>query len=112
MRCLTALFVLLMPLAATAGAQKYEPLSASVQAALSRTVSDQAPPRSSFQDSMAAVDWLVEMSRRLEERTLIGRRPPDVRGPRSRVGRYRVRLRHTRPNRRWGCVPSGSLSLA
>ena len=68
MRRLTALFVLLMPLAVFAGAQKYEPLSASVQAALSRTVSDRAPPKSSFQNSMDAVDWLAEMSRRLEKR--------------------------------------------
>ena len=68
MRRLTALVALLVPLAAHAGAQLYEPLSASVQAALSRAVSDQAPRRSSFQDSMAAIDWLAEMSRRLEKR--------------------------------------------
>lgn len=67
MRRLT-LLLLLLPPAAFAGAQKYEPLSASVQAALSRTVSDQAPPKSAFQDAMAAVDWLTEMSRRLEKR--------------------------------------------
>jgi hypothetical protein len=68
-RCLTACSrALLLPLAAHAGAQKYEPLSASVQAALSRSVSDRAPPRSSFQDSMDAIDWLTEMSRRLEKR--------------------------------------------
>ncbi len=60
---------LLAPLsAALAGAQKYEPLSASVQAALSRSISDQAPPKSSFLDSMEAIDWLTEMSRRLEKR--------------------------------------------
>jgi soluble lytic murein transglycosylase-like protein len=59
---------LLMPLPALAGAQKYEPLSASVQAALSRSVSDRAPPKSAFQNSMDAVDWLSEMSRRLEKR--------------------------------------------
>ena len=57
-----------MPLPALAGAQKYEPLSASVQAALSRSVSDRAPPKSAFQNSMDAVDWLSEMSRRLEKR--------------------------------------------
>lgn len=65
---LLALLALLIPLAAWAGAQKYEPLSASVQAALSRTVSDRAPPKSAFRDSMDAVDWLSEMSRRLEKR--------------------------------------------
>jgi soluble lytic murein transglycosylase-like protein len=62
------LLALLLPLNALAGAQKYEPLSASVQAALSRTISDQAPPKSSFLDSMDAVDWMTEMSRRLETR--------------------------------------------
>ena len=62
------LFILLLPLTAFAGAQIYEPLAASVQAALSRTISDQAPPKSSFLDSMDAVDWLTEMSRRLEKR--------------------------------------------
>jgi soluble lytic murein transglycosylase-like protein len=67
-RRLIPLLLLLLPLAAIAGAQKYEPLSASVQAALSRTVSDQAPPNSAFQDSMAAVDWLTDMSHRLEKR--------------------------------------------
>ncbi len=59
---------LLAPLSALAGAQKYEPLSASVQAVLSRSISDQAPPKSSFLDSMEAIDWLTEMSRRLEKR--------------------------------------------
>jgi soluble lytic murein transglycosylase-like protein len=62
------LLALLLPCAAFAGAQIYEPLSASVQAALSHAISDQAPPRSSFLDSMDAVDWLSEMSLRLERR--------------------------------------------
>ena len=68
MRSLIALAALLLPLAVQAGAQKYEPLSASVRAALSRTVSDRAPPRSSFSDSMEAIGWLSEMSQRLEKR--------------------------------------------
>jgi len=67
-RWLIVLLAMLTATAAQSGAQKYEPLSASVQAALSRTVSDRAPPTSSFQDSLAAVDWLSEMSRRLEKR--------------------------------------------
>jgi len=67
-RLLSACLALLLPLAVHAGAQKYEPLSASVQAALSRTVSDRAPPRSAFSDSMEAISWLSEMSRRLEKR--------------------------------------------
>ncbi len=65
---LVLIAALLLPLAASAGAQKYEPLSESVRAALSRTISDQAPPRSSFLDSMEAIDWLSEMSLRLEKR--------------------------------------------
>ena len=65
---LCTLILLLLPIFALAGAQKYEPLSASVQAALTRSISDQAPPKSSFLDSMDAVDWLSEMSRRLEKR--------------------------------------------
>ena len=68
MRCLIALAALLLPLTVQAGAQKYEPLSASVRAALSRTVSDRAPPRSSFTDSTEAIGWLSEMSQRLEKR--------------------------------------------
>ena len=68
MRRVTLLLTLLLPLTAFAGTQIYEPLAASVQAALSRTISDQAPPKSSFLDSMEAIDWLTEMSRRLEKR--------------------------------------------
>ena len=62
------LIALLLPLVALAGAQKYEPLSASVQAALSGTIADQAPPRSSFANPLEAADWLTEMSTRLERR--------------------------------------------
>ena len=71
MRRIALLLALLLPLAALAGAQKYEPLSASVQAALSQAIADQAPPRSSFLDSMDAVDWMTEMSRRLETRIAV-----------------------------------------
>ncbi|MBI4742122.1 MAG: lytic transglycosylase domain-containing protein [Betaproteobacteria bacterium] len=53
---------------AFAGAQQYEPLSASVQTALSRAVSDTAPTNTAFNDSMEAVDWLVQMSNRLEKK--------------------------------------------
>lgn len=53
---------------ALAGAQKYEPLAASVQAALSRIIADQKPQNSSFKNPLEAVDWLSEMSRRLEKR--------------------------------------------
>lgn len=68
MRRLALLLALWLPLTALGGAQKYEPLSASVQAALSQAIADQAPSKSSFLDSMDAVDWMTEMSRRLETR--------------------------------------------
>jgi len=70
-RRIALLLALLLPLAALGGAQKYEPLSASVQAALSQAIADQAPPRSSFLDSMDAVDWMTEMSHRLEKRIAV-----------------------------------------
>ena len=68
MRWLVATAFLLGASAAFAGAQKYEPLSASVQAALHKAVSDSRPSVSSFRNSIDAVDWLSEMSRRLEKR--------------------------------------------
>lgn len=69
MRRLIAVFTfLVVPLAALAGAQKYEPLSASVQAALSQNIADQAPPKSSFRNPIEAADWLTEMSQRLRRR--------------------------------------------
>jgi soluble lytic murein transglycosylase-like protein len=67
-RRLIAVLLLLFPALALAGAQKYEPLSDSVRAALSRAIADQAPPRSSFRDPLEAVEWLTEMSRRLGKR--------------------------------------------
>ena len=51
-----------------AGAQVYEPLAASVQAALSRAISDRPPANSSFPDSGEAAQWLNEMSRRLQKK--------------------------------------------
>ena len=68
MRWLIAAIALVCASAAYAGAQKNEPLSATVQAALHKAVSDSKPPSSSFRNSMEAVDWLSEMSRRLEKR--------------------------------------------
>lgn len=47
-----------------AGAQKYEPLSASVQASLSKAVSDHAA-ETALLESRTAKAWLAEMSRRL-----------------------------------------------
>ncbi len=54
--------------AALAGAQRYEPLAASVQAALSKAVSDRAPYTSAFNSKLDEVNWLSAMSRRLEKR--------------------------------------------
>lgn len=68
MRRLIAAALLCGASAAFAGAQKYEPLSASVQGALHKAVSDSRPSVTSFKTSMDAVDWLGEMSRRLEKR--------------------------------------------
>ncbi|PKO40458.1 MAG: transglycosylase [Betaproteobacteria bacterium HGW-Betaproteobacteria-4] len=68
MRRLIAALCLCGASVAFAGAQKYEPLSASVQAALSKAVSDSRPTVSSFKSPMEAADWLGEMSRRLEKR--------------------------------------------
>ena len=68
MRRLIAAFCMLGASAAYGGAQQYEPLSASVQAALHKAVSDARPSVSSFKTPMEAADWLGEMSRRLEKR--------------------------------------------
>jgi soluble lytic murein transglycosylase-like protein len=51
-----------------AGAQKYEPLAASVQAALHAAVADRASPEPIFPDQGEKISWLAEMSRRLEKR--------------------------------------------
>jgi soluble lytic murein transglycosylase-like protein len=51
-----------------AGAQAYEPLSASVRASLSKAVSDSAAPRMAFTSETEAYSWMAEMSRRLEKR--------------------------------------------
>ena len=68
MRRLIAALFLLGASAAFAGAQKYEPLAASAQAALHKAGSDSRPPGSSFRNPIDAADWLGEMSRRLEKR--------------------------------------------
>ena len=54
--------------AVLAGAQQYEPMSASVRAALHEAVSDSRPQVSSFKSPLEAADWLAEMSKRLEKR--------------------------------------------
>lgn len=68
MRHLIAILLLLLPAAANAGAQIYEPLSDSVKAALYKSVSDMAPPHMVFSNPAEGIRWLAEMSRRLEKR--------------------------------------------
>jgi len=65
---LLLLLLALTSLPAGAGAQKYEPLSASVQAALQKSVADKRPPNSSFRNPIEAADWLETMSGRLTKR--------------------------------------------
>lgn len=51
-----------------AGNQKYEPLAASVQAALHASIADRAAPEPQFPSPQEKLSWLAEMSRRLEKR--------------------------------------------
>ncbi len=53
---------------ALAGAQKYEPLSASVRSQLSKAVADAAVEKAAFAESPYVQAWLAEMSRRLAKR--------------------------------------------
>jgi len=68
MRLVWALVVLAAPGAADAGTQDYEPLAASVQASLHKSISDQAAPFLAFNTEMEARRWLAAMSRRLAAR--------------------------------------------
>jgi soluble lytic murein transglycosylase-like protein len=62
-------FVLtLLPQAALAGAQIYEPLADSVRVRLSRMVSDKAPATMHFREPTDGQRWLEEMDKRLEKR--------------------------------------------
>ena len=53
---------------AFAGAQMYEPLSASVKAAMSRAVADRSVTQLRFSDPTDGYRWLLEMSQRLAAR--------------------------------------------
>jgi soluble lytic murein transglycosylase-like protein len=53
---------------ASAGAQLYEPLSASVQAVLSRAIADDGVAELKFADPQAGRHWLATMSERLAKR--------------------------------------------
>ena len=71
MRALAWALLLSLALAAPrafGGAQIYEPLSASVQAALSKAVSDRGVPELVFANPADGERWLADMSRRLAKR--------------------------------------------
>lgn len=71
MKRLRLLFLLTTAAAAgdvLAGAQIYEPLAAEVRAGLRASIADMPAPEHGFVDSVAAVDWLTDMSRRLEKK--------------------------------------------
>ena len=57
-----------LPLSAFGGAQVYEPLSASVRAALSEAISDHAVSHLAFDTEREARAWLATMSHRLARR--------------------------------------------
>ena len=61
-----ALIGIAFPGLALAGAQIYEPLALEVRTDLQASIADRPAPRHAFTDSESAVDWLAEMSHRLE----------------------------------------------
>ena len=67
-RLALGLAALMLPAAAHAGAQQYEPLAASVQAALHAAIADRAAPEPQFPSIQEKIDWLTEMSSRLSRR--------------------------------------------
>jgi soluble lytic murein transglycosylase-like protein len=66
--CIAALWLAAAATHVWAGAQQYEPLAASVQAALHTAISDRASPEPTFPDIRQKVAWLTEMSQRMEKR--------------------------------------------
>lgn len=68
MRALLFALLLSVSLPCLAGRQAEEPLSNSVRAMLSKSISDTAQPRLIFASEQEASSWLTEMSRRLEKR--------------------------------------------
>jgi soluble lytic murein transglycosylase-like protein len=53
---------------AHAGAQQYEPLSASVRSALAAALLDRSPPEPRYASTTEKVDWLADMAERLPAR--------------------------------------------
>ena len=68
MRKLLLALLLLAPLAAPAGEQKYEPLADGVRARLSTQVAARAPATMHFRSEEDANRWLMTMEKRLEKR--------------------------------------------
>jgi len=58
----------LLPAAAHAGAQQYEPMADSVRAGLHAAIADRASPEPQFPSIQEKVNWLTEMSSRLTRR--------------------------------------------
>jgi soluble lytic murein transglycosylase-like protein len=68
MRRALALAALILPLRALAGAQIYEPLSASMAVQMSAAIADKGPIFFNFSNPNDAHKWIDEMSRRLRSR--------------------------------------------
>ena len=68
MRKLLIALLLVLPLPAPAGEQKYEPLADSVRARLSTQVAVRAPAQLHFRSEDDAKRWLETMDKRLEKR--------------------------------------------
>ena len=67
-RALACAFAFAACTGAHAGAQRYEPLASSVQAALHAAVADQAAPEPQFPSEQERLAWLTDMSQRLAAR--------------------------------------------
>ncbi len=68
MRLILAVLLLALAPRVWAGAQQYEPLAASVKAALHAAIADRAAPDPQFPSMQEKIDWLTEMSGRLVRR--------------------------------------------
>ncbi|MDR2001062.1 MAG: transglycosylase SLT domain-containing protein, partial [Zoogloeaceae bacterium] len=66
-RLIAAAALITAAAAVWAGEQKYEPLAASVQAALHASIADRASPNPVFPSEEEKIRWLAEMSHRLEK---------------------------------------------
>ena len=66
--CCVSLALACAPLCVQAGAQAYEPLSASVQAVLARSIADESVPQLKFANPEDGYRWLLTMSDRLASR--------------------------------------------